>query len=224
MIPIYETFYSWQGEGIHFGRSAFFIRTFGCPVHCTWCDSAGTWHPDYIPEKIQKKSAEELVATAKQTNCDFVVVTGGEPAIHDLSPLTSLLKEQSIPCHIETSGGFELKGDFQWVTLSPKREKLPLDETLKSANEIKVIVDGEGAIDEWHAYLNAHQVQIPIWLNIEWSQRDNKKLKEQITNFIKSEGTPYRVGYQFHKLFKADEMDSNSMNPVPLGGDLNLGY
>ena len=142
----------------------------------------------------QKKSPGELVDKAKATNCDFVVITGGEPAIHDLSPLTSLLKEQSIPCHIETSGGFEIKGDFQWVTLSPKREKLPLDENLKNADEIKVIVDSESAIDEWYTYLSPYKLNAPIWLNIEWSQRENRKLKEQITNFIKSEGTPYRVG------------------------------
>ena len=79
MIPIHETFYSWQGEGVHFGRSAYFIRTFGCPVKCTWCDSAGTWHPDYAPENIEKIPEKDLVQAAKATKCDFVVITGGEP-------------------------------------------------------------------------------------------------------------------------------------------------
>lgn len=224
MIPVYESFLSWQGEGVHFGRCAFFIRTFGCPVHCPWCDSAATWHPDYVPETVPKKSPGELVDKAKATNCDFVVITGGEPAIHDLGELTTKLNHQNIPCHMETSGGFEIKGDFQWVTLSPKREKLPLDENLKNADEIKVIVDSESAIDEWYTYLSPYQLNAPIWLNIEWSQRENQKLKEQITEFIKVKGAPYRVGYQFHKLFKADELDENSMPPVPLGGKASLGY
>ncbi|MBE87448.1 MAG: radical SAM protein, partial [Verrucomicrobiales bacterium] len=64
----------------------------------------------------------------------------------------------------------------------------------------------------------------PIWLNIEWSLRDNKKIKEKITKFVKEHGFPYRVGYQFHKLFQADEMDTNSKPNVPLGGNLDLGY
>ena len=53
-IPIHEVFYAFQGEGVHMGKSAFFIRTFGCPLHCPWCDSAGTWHKDFIPKQIDK--------------------------------------------------------------------------------------------------------------------------------------------------------------------------
>ena len=121
MIPIHETFYSWQGEGVHFGRPAYFIRTFGCPVKCTWCDSAGTWHPDYAPENIEKIPEKDLVQAAKSTKCDFVVITGGEPTIFDLNELTSQLEKENISRHLETSGGFEIKGDFQWITVSPKR-------------------------------------------------------------------------------------------------------
>ena len=224
MIPIYETFYSWQGEGVHFGRAAYFIRTYGCPVKCTWCDSAGTWHPDYTPDNIEKISEEDLVKTAKATQCDFVVITGGEPTIFDLNNLTAQLEKEKISRHLETSGGFEIKGDFQWITLSPKREKLPLDSNLRLANELKIIVDGETALEEWKKYLKPYSLKIPIWLNIEWSLRDNKKLKEKITKFVKEQGFPYRVGYQFHKLFQADEMDDNSKPNVPLGGNLDLGY
>jgi asparagine synthase (glutamine-hydrolysing) len=64
-LPIYETFHAWQGEGTHLGRSAFFIRTFGCPVHCPWCDSAGTWHPDYIPDKVDRLSVDLLVEATR---------------------------------------------------------------------------------------------------------------------------------------------------------------
>ena len=224
MIPIYETFYSWQGEGVHFGRAAYFIRTYGCPVKCTWCDSAGTWHPDYTPDNIEKRSEENLVKAAKGTQCDFVVITGGEPTIFDLNELTAQLEKEKISRHLETSGGFEIKGDFQWITVSPKREKLPLDSNLRLANELKIIVDGEAALEEWKKYLKPYSLKIPIWLNIEWSLRDNKKLKEKITTFVKEHGFPYRVGYQFHKLFLADEMDGNSKPNAPLGGNLDLGY
>jgi 6-pyruvoyltetrahydropterin/6-carboxytetrahydropterin synthase len=85
MLPIHEQFYTFQGEGAHSGRAAYFIRTFGCPVHCPWCDSAGTWHPDYIPKHIARLEPATLAAEVALTQAEFTVITGGEPAIHDLS-------------------------------------------------------------------------------------------------------------------------------------------
>ena len=85
-------------------------------------------------------------------------------------------------------------------------------------------MDGEAALEEWKKYLKPYSLKVPIWVNIEWSLRDIKKLKEKITTFVKEHGFPYRVGYQFHKLFQADEMDGNSKPNVPLGGNLDLGY
>ena len=72
-LPIYEHFFTWQGEGIHQGRSAYFIRTFGCPVQCPWCDSAGTWHPNYIPNSIEKISPEVLVELALKKKPSILV-------------------------------------------------------------------------------------------------------------------------------------------------------
>src|SRR4051812_7583345 len=135
MLPIYETFYAWQGEGCHMGRAAFFIRTFGCPVKCPWCDSAGTWHPDWVPDKIERFSAGELADRAVAHRAEFAVITGGEPTIHDLTELTTTLRRRGLPTHLETSGSFPIKGDFDWITVSPKWAKLPLPENLRRANE-----------------------------------------------------------------------------------------
>ena len=148
-LPIHEQFYTFQGEGAHAGRAAYFIRTFGCPVHCPWCDSAGTWHPDYIPKQIQRLSAEALAAEVAQTQAECTVITGGEPAIHDLNPLTDALHAIGQPTHLETSGAFPIRGTFDWITLSPKRWKLPLDENVTRANEFKLIIDRPEAIDEY---------------------------------------------------------------------------
>lgn len=106
MLPIHEQFYTFQGEGSHAGRAAYFIRTFGCPVHCPWCDSAGTWHPDYIPEKVERLSETKLAEEVSKTEAEFVVVTGGEPAIHDLKPLVDALHAIGRKVHLETSGAF----------------------------------------------------------------------------------------------------------------------
>ena len=85
MLPIHEQFYSFQGEGVHQGRAAYFIRTYGCPIHCPWCDSAGTWHPDYKAKKRQRIPIDQLVRNAQKTAAEFVVITGGEPTIHNKS-------------------------------------------------------------------------------------------------------------------------------------------
>lgn len=223
-LPIHECFYTWQGEGVHMGKAAFFIRTFGCPVKCPWCDSAGTWHPDYVPEKIDKYTPHELAALARNYPCEFVVITGGEPAIHDLCPLTTALKEVGFVSHLETSGGFDLKGDFSWITVSPKWWKMPLKENIERADEIKIIVEDETTIDRWMEEIGDFINDKPVWLNPEWSQRDNPKVLNSISEKIKKSGNPFRAGVQLHKLYNVDLMDPKSKPPAPLGGNIEKGF
>ena len=85
-LPVYERFHAWQGEGAHMGKSAFFIRLHGCPVHCPWCDSAGTWHPDHVPDSIDRIEPIDLAEEALQSGCEIVVITGGEPGPFFLAP------------------------------------------------------------------------------------------------------------------------------------------
>src|SRR6266700_593262 len=93
-LPIHERFHSFQGEGIHMGRPAFFIRTMFCPVKCPWCDSAGTWNPNWIPKGELRMTPEQLVDEVMAgPKVDFVVITGGEPTIHNLHSLTRNLWE-----------------------------------------------------------------------------------------------------------------------------------
>jgi len=221
-LPVHEQFYSFQGEGCHAGRAAYFIRTFGCPVHCPWCDSAGTWHPDYIPKQIERIEIDTLVASASATEAEFVVITGGEPTIHDLTELTDTLHQAGIAVHLETSGAFPIKGTFDWITLSPKRWKLPLPENLEQANELKIIVDQAGAIKEYTAACPTHR--IPIWLHPEWSQHSNPETLNAITNWVKTHGAPYRAGWQQHKNYSADLLDTRSAPQAPLGGNITKGY
>lgn len=206
------------------GRSAFFIRTFGCPVKCPWCDSAGTWHPDYIPEDIEKQSAVELAELAAVNNPDCVVITGGEPAIHDLSPLTTALHERGMQVHIETSGAFPLQGDFDWVTVSPKWQKMPLEENLIRADEIKIIIEDVNSIDRWDKEIHSFIKTPHVWLHPEWSRRSDPEILRSITEWVKEHGSPYRPGYQLHKLYQADLLDPRSRSNVPLGGNHRLGF
>jgi len=224
MLPVHERFYTFQGEGLHAGRAAFFIRLFGCPVHCPWCDSAGTWHPDYVPARVERLAPEALAAEAARTRAEFVVLTGGEPAIHDLGPLCEALLEVGLPAHIETSGAFPLRGRFDWVTLSPKRWKWPRPDALERADEFKLIVDAPEAIEEYLDRLALTRFGKTIWLHPEWSLRDDAATLARITEWIKSHGAPFRAGWQMHKGYAADLADDRSRPAAPLGGDPARGY
>jgi 7-carboxy-7-deazaguanine synthase len=207
-LPLHECFHSWQGEGCHAGRSAFFIRLFGCPVHCPWCDSAGTWHPEKIPSRIARVEVETLVETARAARPDFVVLTGGEPAIHDLGPLSAGLRAAGLAVHLETSGAFPLRGTFDWITLSPKRWKWPLAENLARAHEFKLILETPAAFgDYWPLVEGPAGKSRAVWLHPEWSRREDPALLAFITDEVKRRGAPLRAGWQLHKLYAADARD-----------------
>lgn len=217
--PIYEHFKAFQGEGCHMGRAAYFIRLYGCPLQCKWCDSAGTWHKDWVPNRIEKMDEVEIFRLFNNDN-GFVVLTGGEPAIFNLLPLTDYIKSHSyIPIHLETSGAFPIKGDIDWITVSPKWSKLPLVENLEKANEIKIIVENPDSVRDWVKIIG--KLNIPVWLHPEWSQRNNPEILDLISNYVKRYGGNFRAGYQLHKLYNVDLLDKNSKPLIPLGGTNN---
>ena len=135
-IPLMEDFYTIQGEGYHAGRAAYFIRTAGCDVNCWWCDVQESWEESDHPVV----EVPEIVERAASSGAPFAVVTGGEPLLHDLGPLTTGLKEVGMDVHIETSGSSPLSGQLDWVTLSPKRFKKPIEEVFPHVDELKVVV------------------------------------------------------------------------------------
>ena len=123
MLPLMEEFYTIQGEGHHTGKAAYFIRIGGCDVGCHWCDVKESWDASLHPPT----GTDSIVKNAKNYS-NTVVVTGGEPLMWRLDYLTNRLRIHNIKTHIETSGAYELSGKWDWICLSPKKTKLPLDE------------------------------------------------------------------------------------------------
>ncbi len=145
-LPVVETFHSLQGEGVHAGRSAFFIRLGGCSVGCSWCDTKHSW-PEGVHPKVALRELTMQASEAVALGAAFVVITGGEPLHHNLSDLCKELRQhisrasgQPVPLHLETSGVDALSGAFDWITLSPKRHKPPTPELLAACHELKVVV------------------------------------------------------------------------------------
>ncbi len=134
--PLMEHFYTIQGEGAHTGLPSYFIRTAGCDVQCWWCDVKDSWDESKHP----RMKTGEIADLALKSGAPFAVITGGEPLLHDLGPLSFSLRKRGLKVHIETSGSSPLSGHLDWITLSPKRFKKPLDENFPYVDELKVVV------------------------------------------------------------------------------------
>ncbi len=192
--PIVETFHSVQGEGYWTGVNAFFIRLGGCDVHCPWCDTKHSWNPSRHPQQ----STAELTIAAKAVNPAITVITGGEPLMHDLFPLTTQLKNAAMRVHLETSGAHPFSGEFDWVTFSPKQFKAPHRSIYYHANELKVVVTNEYDL-KWAEQQAALVPESTLcYLQPEWNSPQSKPL---IFDYI-LQHPKWRISLQTHKLLQ----------------------
>ncbi|RIV35820.1 7-carboxy-7-deazaguanine synthase QueE [Flagellimonas lutimaris] len=191
MLPLMEEFYTIQGEGYHKGTAAYFIRVGGCDVGCHWCDVKESWNAETHPPT----TIESIVANAEKYS-DTIVITGGEPLTWDMGPLTQGLKERGMTIHIETSGAYPLTGVWDWICLSPKKNKLPVGDIYKKAQELKVIVYNKH--DFIFAEEQAAQVgeDCILYLQPEWSVRD--KMVPKIVDYVMKH-PKWKVSLQTHK-------------------------
>lgn len=191
MLPLMEEFYTIQGEGFHKGTAAYFIRIGGCDVGCHWCDVKESWNADIHPPS----GIEQIVKNAAHYS-DTIVVTGGEPLTWNMNPLTASLKSKNLQVHIETSGAYDLTGEWDWICLSPKKIKLPKKEVYNKANELKVIIynqDDFRFAEEQAAKVNDKCI---LYLQPEWSKRD--KMMPQIVAYV-MKNPKWKVSLQTHK-------------------------
>jgi 7-carboxy-7-deazaguanine synthase len=187
-----EQFYTLQGEGAHQGRAAYFIRLGGCDVGCVWCDVKDSWDAGRHP----RLSVSELVAAATACPGRLVVITGGEPLMHDCTALTHSLRQSGFATHIETSGAWPLSGEWDWICLSPKKFKAPLPGILPLASELKVVIYNKSDFawaEQWAAKV-APQCQ--LFLQPEWSR--SQTITPLIIDYIKDH-PQWRFSLQLHK-------------------------
>lgn len=172
-LPVMESFYTLQGEGFHTGRAAYFIRLGGCDVGCFWCDVKDSWDADRQPQRTIENIVTDALSVSKNiTSGDkpIIVITGGEPLLHNLDELTYSLQSAGFKTNIETSGSSRLSGFWDWICLSPKKFKNPLPEVLNVADELKVVVYNKSDF-KW-AEENAALVSpgCKLYLQPEWSR------------------------------------------------------
>lgn len=192
---VMETFTSVQGEGFHSGVPAFFIRLAGCNVGCVWCDVKESWDVESHP--ILK--LDELVNEISSTATNFVVITGGEPALYNLTFLVTALKLNGIETAIETSGCYPLKGNIDWYCFSPKKFKAPCEEVYDRANELKVVIYHESDLNWAEEHASKVNDDCILFLQPEWSRQD--RILPKIIEYVK--GNPrWRISLQTHKFMQ----------------------
>lgn len=195
-----EHFYTLQGEGFHQGRAAYFIRLGGCDVGCVWCDVKESWDATAHPQK----SIDEIVAYVIDNGAiptqsgrkGLVVITGGEPLMHDLTHLTAALQEAGYETNIETSGSSPLSGSWDWICLSPKKFKAPLPELVPFANELKVVVFNQSDFKWAEEYAAMVSPDCKLFLQPEWDKA--AIVTPLIIDYIKQH-PQWELSLQIHK-------------------------
>ena len=195
-LPVMEKFYTIQGEGYYSGQPFYFIRLGGCDVGCHWCDVKESWDHN----QHQFIEVDDLIKDAKEYTSN-VVITGGEPLMWNLSELTKRFKENNIKLHLETSGAYEMSGNWDWICLSPKKKMLPKQEIYSKANELKVIIynndDFKFAIQESEKVSS----ECKLFLQPEWSKFD--LMKDKIAQFVMNNKN-WNISLQIHKYLEID--------------------
>jgi organic radical activating enzyme len=207
VLPVMESFYTLQGEGFHQGRAAYFIRLGGCDVGCVWCDVKDSWdaakHPKFSVDEIVAKLKEETKTKFQNPNPKFqnstlpiVVITGGEPLMHNLDALTKAIHAAGYQTNIETSGSSPLSGEWDWICLSPKKFKAPLPEVVPHASELKVVIFNKSDFDWAETYAALVSPNCKLYLQPEWDKA--AQVTPLIIDYIKA-NPQWELSLQVHK-------------------------
>jgi organic radical activating enzyme len=191
-LPLMEHFYTLQGEGRFTGHASYFVRLGGCDVGCVWCDVKDSWDASKHP----LVPITEIVAAVVASGTKIAVITGGEPMMHNLNLLTTMLKAKGIRTHVETSGAHPLSGTWDWICLSPKKFKAPLDEMIAAAHELKTVIYNKTDFSWAEQYAAKVSTDCLLYLQPEWSK--SVEMSPLIIDYVKA-NPQWILSLQTHK-------------------------
>ena len=194
-LPLIQEFYTIQGEGFHTGKAAYFIRIGGCDIGCSWCDTKISWNADIHT----LAETDKIIEKAYRSEAKSIVVTGGEPLSYDLNYLCKKAEEKKLNTFIETSGAYPLSGKWDWICLSPKKQKPPLSDIYKIADELKVIIFNDDDLMWAEECSEKVSENCKLYLQPEWSKREQNTPK--IIEYIKK-NPKWNLSVQLHKYLK----------------------
>jgi organic radical activating enzyme len=141
-------------------------------------------------------SIEEIVTAAKANPSRLAIVTGGEPLLYNLDPLTTALKAAGFETNIETSGSSPMSGHWDWVCLSPKKFKAPLEENISLASELKVVVFNKHDFEWAETYAKQVSPSCKLYLQPEWDKA--AQITPLVIDYIKA-NPQWELSAQLHK-------------------------
>jgi len=201
-LRINEIFYSIQGESSRIGMPTVFVRLTGCPMRCSYCDTAYAFHDG------QQKEIEEIIQEIKKFDTNYVTVTGGEPlAQKNCIDLMNQLCELGYQVSLETGGALDIKDVHSKVKIildvkTPKSNEdknnfWPNLAKIKLNDEIKFVIqdfeDFSWSVDIIEKYqLNQNQILFsPVYNVLE---------SEQLAEWILKHQLNVRLQLQLHKI------------------------
>lgn len=219
MLPINNIYSCIQGEGVNTGLPMVMLRLQGCEVGCPFCDTKETWESSSIFQlptiqdalgqnpkwTMQNEQSIILYIQEHYPSFQWILVSGGEPAQYDLSTLVSLLHDHGYKVAIETSGTEEIRGNFDWVCVSPKIDmpgkKAIQAQPILKADEIKMVIGKPSDFEKLDTLLRNFRTkpdcqiclqpmsQSPkaTWLCIEECQKRGYRLSIQIHKYLNIE-------------------------------------
>jgi 7-carboxy-7-deazaguanine synthase len=217
--PVSEIFYSIQGEGAQSGMPMVFVRLAGCTVgkpYTTTYKSENdlkvfqtectTWDGRKFPcdTDYRKKMSMTTIKIVEEirkltTDCKWICITGGEPMMHNLTPLLKFLKEEGFLTHLETSGTtlyYDSVSYIDWVVVSPK---FPFNDMFAQlGDEIRILVDNEFSWSKLPESVrkNSHKV----WISPINDVDSINPVNAGICSEIAKEHPEIRISLQIHKI------------------------
>lgn len=189
-LPILEQFYTIQGEGEFTGAPAYFVRTSACDIGCPFCDVKESWEIN----EDHWQTIDSIYQNAKVS--DTVVVTGGEPFMHNWDTFCSHFKKNNLQLHVETSGAYSFSGQWDWITLSPKKRKMPVNDFWEKADELKVVISRKNDFKFAEECAEKVNDKASLFLQPEWDNSD--KILPEIIAYVKK-NTKWKISLQTHK-------------------------
>lgn len=201
-MKISEIFRSLQGEGVLIGTPTVFIRTVGCNLDCSWCDTG------YASEGGEELSVEQIMIELEKQKAQFVCLTGGEPLMQkDVIKLLDKLVDKGYHVTLETNGSMPLEdvpcSENMLISMDIKcpssgmEERMLMSniELLSPADQLKFIVADVDDLRHAEAILESYEVRS----NVVFTPVGGMEL-EPVARFVLSRGINARVLPQLHKL------------------------
>ena len=206
IMRINEIFYSLQGEGKWTGLPNIFIRTTGCNLRCSFCDTK------YAYNDGKEMSLEQILKQIRKYPCRYVCITGGEPLLQDeILKLIELLLKKNYKIGLETNGSInieDLSKKSILISLDIKCPSSHMHENndflnitlLRKVDQLKFIIKDKKDYNYAKEIIKKYEPRCMVFFQPVWGTNSNK-----LANWIISDGLDVKLGLQIHKILWGDK-------------------